>query len=240
MNAFIDSAKTLSNYPYVVLDLRNNSGGSDPIFFRWLENIEAGYLVYPLMKTVRSLASAILDYNSKFNRLERVKKNTKNKKEINSLKKRVDKLGKTMRTYLEQKDYYSKTFEQPGTSARNIPLGNKTYDGKIFILVNEECYSTCELVTAMAKQFPNIVTVGVNTGGMNSFGDISPVFLPNSRLGYYLPFKAFYLGENGNMAEGRGVMPTVWSEGNILKEILSFIENSKHDSGRKKVQEFRS
>lgn len=225
MHAFIDSSNNAIKYQNIIFDIRNNTGGDDSIFTQWLINVTSGSYYYPSMIEVKSLASTILDYNKEYQRLAEMKENTTDKNEIEKQKRRLMELDKIIKKYIDKKQYFISENKYSNDQSRiKVNLGKNKYEGNIFILVNEWSYSASELIAYIAKQFSNIKTVGTNTAGMNSFGNVSPVILPNSRLIYNLPTKVFYYNETKTLAEGKGIYPKIWVNGDALNETLSLIK----------------
>ena len=84
------------------------------------------------------------------------------------------------------------------------------FAGKVYLLINGGCYSTCaEFVSTM--QFHQKATfIGEEAGG-GYYGDTSGftsnVYLPHTKIVLVLPLVAYYLSVHGYAHADRGVMP---------------------------------
>jgi C-terminal processing protease CtpA/Prc len=94
------------------------------------------------------------------------------------------------------------------------------YSNPIYILIDENCYSSCESTVDTFEYNPNVKKVGRSTGGMIHFGNVSPAFLKHSKLYVQIPTHA-NIYRDGRFIEKEGIKPDV--EVNSGKDALKFI-----------------
>lgn len=82
------------------------------------------------------------------------------------------------------------------------------FPNKIFILIDENCYSSCESTVDTFEYNPNVKRVGRATGGMVHFGNVSPAFLRHSKLYVQTPTHA-NIYRDGRFIEKVGIQPDI-------------------------------
>lgn len=84
-------------------------------------------------------------------------------------------------------------------------VGNKIFEGKIIVLINDETISQAEFTLIALKTVPNVITVGTNTAGSN--GNVTSILLPGnfvtymSGIGIIMP--------DGTITQGEGISPDI-------------------------------
>lgn len=66
---------------------------------------------------------------------------------------------------------------------------NKGFDKPIFILIDEECVSSCESSTDAFESYPKVKKVGAATRGMIHYGNVGVLLLPISKIHVQIPTK---------------------------------------------------
>ncbi|WP_420574869.1 S41 family peptidase [Kordia sp.] len=158
---------TIQAKPYLIIDVRNNGGGSDAC-------------VYPLLKymytkpfqsdkvdvyaTKENIRKSLEWYNS-------MKKDTVNfsKEFLNGFAKEIE----TMKS-VPNKTFISRSLGQ--TVTLDTILSNPK---KIVIIANKYCASSCETLLFWAMESDKTIIVGENSGGYVGYGEISGVNTPN-------------------------------------------------------------
>ncbi|MFD2200825.1 S41 family peptidase [Shivajiella indica] len=82
--------------------------------------------------------------------------------------------------------------------------------GKIVILMDRGCASTCENLILLARQSEKVITLGLNSGGYKGYGNVFPVQTP---MGYQLGMSTTRY-EKDSQYEFIGIPPMVRAEGN--------------------------
>ena len=97
-----------------------------------------------------------------------------------------------------------------------------SYKGTVYMLVNSETASAGETAVLYARSLRNLVLIGENTMGCNTFGNVAGYVLKNSHIVCRIP-NVINLCENlDECGEGRGFVPDYWVdshdvEGQVLK-----------------------
>jgi C-terminal processing protease CtpA/Prc len=81
------------------------------------------------------------------------------------------------------------------------------YKSKIFLLIDQDCGSNCEVIVEKLTAHPKVTTVGANTIGALHYGNPITYVLPNSGILVYLPTRREVL-EN-DAVEGIGYIPNI-------------------------------
>lgn len=82
------------------------------------------------------------------------------------------------------------------------------FKGKIFILQDRKCFSSCESTIDFFEYLPNVTRVGDNTGGMIQFGNVGVFKLKNSGIGIQMPTKA-NIYKDKRFVELVGIAPNI-------------------------------
>jgi hypothetical protein len=85
---------------------------------------------------------------------------------------------------------------------------SKPYRGKLLILTDRECGSTCEATILLLKKIPTTKLVGENTSGTYGYGNAGRLVLLNSKIVIQIPTRAF-VHTNDVYEEKRGIIPDI-------------------------------
>jgi hypothetical protein len=159
----IDFYSKIKDYPYLILDIRGNSGGATNY---WEKNI-----VSPLTQKELKYKNYIAFRNSKYIRPFIIDKMTYHY----IFKKKTDSLKLKNRDLTDYGYYYT---------AETIikKKGNINFKGKILLLVDENVYSASESFASFCKAPKFATLIGTNTGGDGIGPDPALLVLPNSGL----------------------------------------------------------
>jgi C-terminal processing protease CtpA/Prc len=152
--------KRIKDYPYLILDIRGNGGGTD---YYWRNNV-----VVPLIAEQTSSIIAMAyrgDYIKTFMRGRGI------------ITKPISELPEQFRSE------YTSTMESFVTTDISVnPENSVGFKGKIFLLVDKGVYSSSESFAAFCKGTGFAQIVGTNTGGDGIGIDPCVMALPNSGL----------------------------------------------------------
>ena len=113
---------------------------------------------------------------------------------------------------LGQLEYYSDTtkkFEPEGQPERFYPNQEQFSFKKMAVLVDQTCYSACELEAYAFSKVPGMMVIGMNpTGGTEAEVSRGQFTLPGG-LNMQIPFGRFVLPDGSLFLEGKGVQPTL-------------------------------
>jgi hypothetical protein len=152
--------KSIKDYPYLVIDIRGNGGGTDNY---WQRNI-----VEPLVSQGISAAVA-MTYKGNYIRPFLIGRGITTKP--------IDKLPEQFSSE------YVSAMERFTAASRTIkPRNSVGYKGKIYLLVDDYVYSSAESFAAFCKSTGFAELVGTTTGGDGIGIDPCVMALPNSGL----------------------------------------------------------
>jgi C-terminal processing protease CtpA/Prc len=102
------------------------------------------------------------------------------------------------------------------------------FSGKIAVLVDAECDSSCESTLGYLKFHPKLKVVGENTAGYFHFGNLGAVYLPNSRVTVMMA-SDFWKLRNGEYLENIGYSPDVRvrSGQDAMSAAIDFLKTSR-------------
>ncbi|BAV06127.1 S41 family peptidase [Filimonas lacunae] len=171
--------------PHLIVDLRNNTGGSDgnaalltSYFF------DTAYRYWDRIEVTEAIAKDIKGATTLFYRKPIQKDNTW-----------LWQKARTVRDF----DYYE----------TQKPAKNH-YTGKVYVLINGFCMSSCADVTAVLAHHQKATFIGEETGGGyqgNNSGLMPVTTLAPTRLRLTVPLQAYYNAVNPAVYMGRGTMP---------------------------------
>jgi C-terminal processing protease CtpA/Prc len=190
---FIDNIK---EYPYLVIDIRDNGGGDDHF---WEYN-----LVAPLINSKLSIENHVVFKGGKY---------------INPFlqeKLRILSCEEIPITKLPENKNYAKeiysNYKGFITWKREVsPLDKIDFKGKIYLLVNDGVYSAAESFAAFAKDTKWATLVGSNTGGDGIIFDPAIASMPNSGLVFSFS-QVMGLNTDGTANEETHTAPDIYEE----------------------------
>ncbi|MCK9225785.1 MAG: S41 family peptidase [Candidatus Muirbacterium halophilum] len=204
LEKFITFGEKLAYKNDIVIDLRNNYGGTEEYFVKFLRN----FLSYESI-TDNSIGVSlscfeneklILDLEDSNDIISILKKNINEKHKIAFLKKikyRIMWLNRSLEGRKSKK--------------------------KIVFLTNKNTASSAESFIDFAKSNCNVLVIGTNTYGAENFGGCSTYILKNSKLEISIPTNILIY--NNKNEDGIGILPDYWVESEeelekVLKGVL--------------------
>lgn len=188
LKRFANDAKLLKKEKFLIIDLRDNSGGYLNYIIKWLYN----YFREPVAFYYKSIS-----FNNKLLYLLKMNyyKANNNIESYNLNLKRF---------YNIDKDFFSFEFEE--NKDYLFRKKNKNY---IFIIQNYNTASASEVFINILRNFDNVFLVGTNTKGVMSYGDPALIYLKNTNIFFTIPTK--YIEHNLSYnPEGIGILPHLW------------------------------
>jgi len=206
---FIKDSKKMRNKDTIIIDLRNNNGGS-------MVNVEEWYKGFTGSKLQKDIIQSGLYTNTSVSLSKHnfeVKKNESDE---------------TKNKCLEVISGYESEKYFPGWS--NIkyeefnPPENKV---KIFILLDESTASASEFFTYYLRKLDNVTLVGTNTNGCVLTGNCNSAYLPNSKIPLHISHK-IYMNKEFHSIEGLGIFPDLWVKPTqALDRVVKYINKNK-------------
>ncbi|HHW58503.1 MAG TPA: peptidase S41 [Clostridia bacterium] len=188
--------KEIKDYPYLIIDIRGNSGGND---MYWMENIVAPLIDKPL-KTDYYMIMRNGEYINPFIK-------AKLNFSLPTLKSTKE-LPQNLNFPYDIKGNLGKFIHFTKTIPPKNPVGFK---GKIFLLVDEYVYSSSESFASFAKATKWATLVGTATGGDGIGVDPTICALPNSGLIFRFPFD-MGINPDGTINEEKHTQPDIYVE----------------------------
>lgn len=205
-HSFVDEA--IQKAKTIIIDLRDNGGGDDSIGYQLAEKLAGQKVGTPIAPDVKrnSLDTLILWDNY----LNVLKKSSQDPNMREQLESYINQNRKKKESVLngELEEFTSSTSKEDSKWKYD---SSKGFQGKIFILQNQDCGSSGESTIDFFEYFPNVTKVGRNTKGMIHFGNIGIVVLPYSSIQINIPTKANKY-KDGRFIEFIGIKPDVLLE----------------------------
>lgn len=208
-----DFLKDIKDYPYLIIDIRGNSGGSD---IYWKDNI-----VEPLISH-----NINLDFNFAFRKGGLLKPFIKYISEGQGDLKDISTLGDNKNYPPELKTDFGNYVNLSMNLEPNRSIGFK---GKIFLLTDDMVYSSAESFAAFAKNSGWATLIGTPTGGDGICYDPGLFELPNSGLVVRFPV-GMGLNPDGTANEEYHTQPDIY-----IEESYNDFLNNMDKSREKKI-----
>lgn len=207
LEQFAADASSLRGEDYLILDLRRNGGGNSHYAMQWIKNftgtkedsIGLGWGATLLSQTVRSTIPK--SYGPE-----------------------------ALSEFDSAKQTLSGAF--PGWNAGKVttssvaidPFPNQT---KVFVITDLAVGSAAENLITFLQRTENVVFVGTNTWGVSTFGNVRPIYLPNSHMEVNSSYNLSVLPDLAPF-EGIGYQPDLWVDTNhAVDNVLALIANEK-------------
>jgi hypothetical protein len=187
LNMLYDSSlSNIEKYSYLILDLRDNGGGSD----------EGWHRLLPIIYTNKFQTDKVDFWASN----ENIEHYLKYKLLPNAVLEKLRQQGK--------KTFYTIDKSRKSSFGIKKKLNNPK---KIIILQNRRVASATEDFILMALQSKKVITIGENTGGYTGYGNVSTIYTPNKCFVLHTTTTKF---TNGIKYEYAGIPPmyTISSE----------------------------
>lgn len=201
--------KNLKKADSVIIDLRGNGGGDDASGKLLADTLAGQDVNDPLAEFVqRQSPEALIIW---MNYLSVVKKmilsnDSQNKDAVDAIEKYLAK-AKAELLLANSGKLEEYNVEQAKNSSVSLQK-EMAFKGKIFILQDRKCFSSCESTIDFFEYFPNVTKVGDHTGGMIQFGNVGVLKLKNSGIGIQMPTKA-NIYKDKRFIELVGVAPNI-------------------------------
>lgn len=196
---FEGDAEKFSKDRVVVLDLRYNTGGDSSYGVRWLQALY-GYEALSDDKAGKTLFRSSPANIAHLIRLTEAQASSG--KEVSESERyefqeylRCLEVGKGA--------LVDCTKNTPSRHTKSKQKELPKFKGKLVVLTDSACFSSCELVLEAAKGYPNVVHVGLETDASTPYGDIRLVMAPSGLFFYKVPTKVFPI----QRSYGRGIIP---------------------------------
>ena len=194
-SGFRETFTTLSESPAMIIDLRGNTGGHLGMG-AWMANMLGEKDLSPWTKALdlRTAAAISIERNATILK----------KKNYLDAKKEVP-LWLTFQLKEPLPAATGGLVEVP----RNLSSDyHKPYAGKLYVLMDRDCGSTCEAAVLLLKRIANTRVIGQKSAGAYGYGNAGLLLLPNSKILLQVPTRAF-VHPKDLYEERRGLIPDI-------------------------------
>lgn len=198
LEEFVATARELRGEQVVVLDLRGNVGGDDAFVRRWFRDFTAGDLGSVETDALQSEVTLQGAINSAECRLQAQDDPASVAAERHELARLRSELGRAREPF---RSVYESDAKEQGSAPRE-------FAGRLIVITDSRCASSCETAVALARKLPGALIVGENTAGAGEFGQAERYRLPNTGVWMQAPTK-WFRGELVPLG-GRGFKPDFW------------------------------
>lgn len=185
------NAALLERTPNLIIDCRNNGGGSDLTFYPLKPYVYTG--------PVKDFRGQIYATEDNLQKYENLRTNMDFPKKY---RRQFGRTAKKMRRNLGE--FIGKCGE--ATDKFRNP---KPYPQRVAILINGNCASSCEQFVFYAEQSQRVTLIGQNTAGILDYGNLHNLDFPCGRFGLAYPTSRSCGVSVGKGIDGIGVPPDV-------------------------------
>ncbi|MCL2573641.1 MAG: S41 family peptidase [Defluviitaleaceae bacterium] len=197
---FISFAEQLRYEPVVIVDIRGNIGGNSLLPVRWLHTLTGEIVPSNFVSlNTQEYDPALFEFNPN-----------------NQFQNPPDTWS------------YFRAFEPFGdgyTLSHNEPRRIVQREQTLILLTDRGTLSAAEAFVDMAFNITNTLVIGTATAGMLAFdATYSNLFLPNTGIAFGLG-RTMMLWPEGHFAEGVGIQPDIWVDGDAMAAALALISD---------------
>lgn len=206
---FIDDAKKVKGVDNLIIDIRNNMGGSILYVDEWYKGFTGHKLKKDIVGVGLYTQTSIALSKNKFETKENEKEEIKTKC--------IDLISE-----YESKDYF------PGWSPIEYDGSDKIANNtNIYILTDKNTSSAAEFLAHYLRKLDNVTLVGTNTNGCFLTGNCNSAHLPNSHIPLHISQKLYMCTDFTNI-DGLGIFPELWVKPEqALDRVIKHINNNK-------------
>ncbi|MDR2167733.1 MAG: hypothetical protein LBE35_07795 [Clostridiales bacterium] len=198
--AFLSFAEELRDEPVIILDLRGNGGGNGFMGQRWFYALLGENVPANFVRlTAEQYAGPriVPPENTHHDRREDIEQ------------------------FTHERDFYGHALIE-GPKDRIVPN-----ERLIIILADRGAASAGEGMVDLAFNMENTLVIGQNTSGAHAFNRSYPQGRTLPRSGIYFGFgRSMTLWPENHFAEGIGLAPDIWAQGDALAAALQLIINN--------------
>ena len=112
------------------------------------------------------------------------------------------------------------------SEAEPYDYSKATFDGKLIMLVNSDTASSGESAVLYARSCRNLILIGENTMGCNTFGNVAGYELPHSHIVCRIPNTINLCQNPDDCIEGHGFTPDYWVDSDdVESEVIKWIKS---------------
>ena len=183
--------KQLKTHPNLVIDCRNNGGGSDITYYPLRPFLYTKPMIFYYVQTYSTT-----DNNRKYFDL------AENKDYPwlwrMAFRKKAKKLERQLGEYVGKKGTYRKKMSKKFSYPQNVA-----------ILIDDGCASSCEQFILFARQSDKVTLMGENTAGIKDYGNLHTLVFPNKKFRLHYPTTRYSSVDVGKGVDNVGIPPHI-------------------------------
>ena len=200
LNQFLQTAGRYKGEPYLIIDVRGNSGGNDGWPKKWITRF-AGR-----SPSSKHIWTELISKTSMMGRVNACEET------LAAIPGKVGHwLPGELNRYNAQVDAFERQSQQPYWTPLSFPNTRRISNETTIIVVADRGVGSAGegLLSYVYRQVENVVVVGENSRGAVTFGQVSKHLLPHSKVGVFLPIKLGIMSDL-EWIEERGYLPDLW------------------------------
>jgi hypothetical protein len=200
LSRFLQAANTYQGEPYLILDIRGNSGGNTRWPKQWIARFTG---------RTPALQQVLTELTSKTSMMGRA--NLFREMLETYPEEQSSWVSGQLRHYEAQADGFERQSSLPYWTPSSYPATHLIPNDATLIVVTDQVVASAGegLLSYLHRQMENVVIVGENTAGALTFGQVSVHQLPHSKLRVVLPIK-LNAATDLKWREERGFLPNLW------------------------------
>ena len=209
-----DKKALLATRPNLIIDCRNNGGGSDITYFPLRPYLYTKPVISYYMQTYSTK-----DNNQKYFELAKDKRYPLHIRL--AYKKKAKKLERNLGKYVGRSGFYRRKVKKKKKAPANVA-----------ILINGGCASSCEQFVLFAQQSDKVTLIGQNTAGINDYGNLHSLDFPGKRFRLSYPTTRYTSLEVGKGIDNIGIAPRIRLEESEdwVRFAHNFLKRKQEDS----------
>lgn len=204
-NGLLEAVQALEQHDAIIIDLRGNSGGDDTTAYRVAQVLSGRFLRrdHAHKVSLHTSTAFVLQINAITLAIAEAERTGQPVDALLELRR-----DRFERLRAAQRGEEPRTVREPLGPQQPLPGEFAPYQGRVILLVDRRCGSSCETGLEVLRQIPGAVVMGENTAGALHSGNAGRLLLPHGKLLVTIPMHHTRY-EDGSFYERVGLAPDV-------------------------------